>query len=274
MPVPTKTTAGRPAPCSLLPALLAQRAHCQPPGPPCFVQPLRPVLLCPTPQLSSSSSSLPAFIDSHHMPGGLFCMGITSSVSTTQKWLPWLSSLCWWGHQGTRKFNHLAGVTQPGAPKLLLSPLRKRHPRAPAPQARNASLVCLPSPPRIPQQRGLRALPLKCLSPAPSTASRLVPLERRPQHVHRPAWLALLSPSCLPFSSSPSLLVFPLPSFLSPFLPSILYSFFPSVLKYLFYYSSPLRPTNQVIAIKISWWHLPRGGGVSLSAGHRRRGGA
>ena len=121
-------------------------------------------------------------------------------------------------------------------------------PRAPAPQARNASLVCLRSPSRIPQQRGLQVLPLKCLSPTPSTATRLVSLKRRPQLVP-----SCLSPSCLPFSSSPSLLVFPLPYFLSPFLPLILYSFFPSILKYLFYYSSPLRPTNQVIAVKISW---------------------
>ena len=63
-----------------------------------------------------------------------------------------------------------------------------------------------------------------------------------------PPPLSLL-PSSLLFSLSPCL---PPPLLLPPFLPSILCSFFPSVLKYLFYYSSPLRPTNQIIAIKVT----------------------
>ena len=139
--------------------------------------------------------------------------------------LPWLSSLCQWGHQGTRKLNHLAGVTQPGVPKLFLSHLSKWHPLAPAPQARNTSLICLLSPSRILQQRGLQALPLKCLSPTPSVApppTRLVP----------GAAPAACLPNCLPpppLSLLPSSLLFSLsPPYLPPpLLPSSLSTFDP-----------------------------------------------
>ena len=111
------------------------------------------------------------------------------------------------------------------SPKLFLSHLSKWHPLAPAPQARNTSLICLLSPSRILQQRGLQALPLKCLSPTPSVApppTRLVP----------GAAPAACLPNCLPpppLSLLPSSLLFSLsPPYLPPpLLPSSLSTFDP-----------------------------------------------
>ena len=123
------------------------------------------------------------------------------------------------------------------SPKAVPFSPQQMAPPAPAPQARNASLICLPSPSKILQQQGLQALPLKCLSPTPSAApppTRLVPgAARLPR-----AAPAACSPDCLPppplsllpssllFSLSPPCLPPPLlPSSLSPFDPLFFLSF-------------------------------------------------